>query len=105
MNESMNTEGSHDTGDLNRTVADLRRDVDNLLEWRVQLPAPLRPEGLDTVNRTGELTVSQAAAILGVHRSNVWRRIKAGQIPAHRLPEGSWRIPADTLTNTTGDTQ
>jgi len=26
-------------------------------------------------------------------------------LAAHRLPEGSWRIPTDTLTNTTGEQQ
>lgn len=94
-NEPMHTEGSHNEGDLNRTVADLRRDVDDLLTWRA--------ETFPAVPDTPTVSTGEAARILGVDRTTVWRRIEAGQIPAHRLPGGAWRIPTEAITQHTGD--
>jgi excisionase family DNA binding protein len=43
-----------------------------------------------------ELTVQQAAAILGVHYMTAYRYIRTGRLPAKRVG-GQWRIPASSL--------
>jgi excisionase family DNA binding protein len=40
----------------------------------------------------GWLTTGQVARLLGVSRSTVARHIDAGNLEAHRLPKGHWRI-------------
>jgi excisionase family DNA binding protein len=42
------------------------------------------------------LTPAEAASLLRIHRSNVYRLIEAGEIPAIRVGN-QWRIPREKL--------
>ena len=65
---------------------------------------PAIPEPVETVKveQPAELTVKQAAGLLGVSATTVRRRIMAGSLTARNAAQPSsrrpaWRLPADTI--------
>lgn len=49
------------------------------------------------------VTLAEAAALVGLHRSNVLRAIKAGKVSAVRGDDGSWRVDESELVRVYGD--
>jgi excisionase family DNA binding protein len=51
---------------------------------------------------TEEISVKQAAEILGVHVDTVYDLVRGGHLPARRLrPRAPWRIPRAAVVPTT----
>jgi excisionase family DNA binding protein len=72
---------------------------------RARLRTAARNRALTIAPHTADMSVSlaEAAQLVGLHRSNLLRAIKAGRISGVRDDDGSWRVDESELVRVYGD--